>query len=143
MKVTTAMLADAARAAEDDHKLYIHGGGWDRIFATTVPTTHPSLAVVLLIEVDYSEALIDHRGVIELIREGEPVGVRAELGFKTGHSPHSVRGESALVPLTLTFPGLRLDTFGTYEWVVSLDDEIHASLPMRLVPITPSKITQS
>lgn len=104
-----------------------------------MPTTHPLLAVVVVIEVDYSEALIDHRGVIELIREGEPVGPRAELGFKTGHSPHSMRGESALVPLTFTFRSLRLDTYGTYEWVISLNDEIHATLPMRLMPTPQSK----
>lgn len=50
-----------------------------------------------------------------------------------------MRGESALVPLTFTFRGLRLDTYGTYEWVISLNDEIHATLPMRLMPAPQSK----
>ena len=128
------MLADAAISA-NDQKLYIHGGGWDRIFAPTVPTTHPTMAVVLIIEVDYSEALIDHRAVIELTREGEPVGPRLEVNFKTGHAPQSARGESSFVPMTLTIPVLTLAAFGTYEWVVTIDDEVLTRLPMRLVPM--------
>jgi hypothetical protein len=128
------MLADAATAPADN-KLYIHGGGWNRIFTPAVPTTHPSLAVVLIIEVDYSEALIDHHGVVELTKEGEPAGTKAEFTFKTGHSPMSIRGEPAMIPTTITFPGLQFAAFGTYEWVVTIDDEILARLPMTLVPM--------
>jgi hypothetical protein len=48
------MLADAA----DVHagKLYIHGGGWNTIYAAQVPATHPLLALVVVFRLDWHEA---------------------------------------------------------------------------------------
>ncbi len=53
MRVTTALLADAAIAANG--KLYIHGGALDAIFVPQVPAAHPSLALALAISATREE----------------------------------------------------------------------------------------
>ena len=55
MKLAAAMLADAARV--ESGKLYIHGAGWDTLFAAIFPATHPILSVALLLLVEWDEAL--------------------------------------------------------------------------------------
>ena len=39
MKLKSAMLADAARVAEN--KLYVFGGQWDRVYTHSFTTNHP------------------------------------------------------------------------------------------------------
>lgn len=124
------MLADAATVA--DGKLYIHGGQWDRIQAQTFPATHPSLAVALIIRVEYTDALKEHEISVHLEIDGEPTGPRAEGGFQTGHAPQTAPGAASFVPLALTFPGVQFTGPGRYEWVVTLDGEAKTRLPMEV-----------
>jgi hypothetical protein len=54
MHLTSAMLADAA--VVERGKLYVHGGGWDSISVDVFPAAHPTLAVVLIVQLEYFEA---------------------------------------------------------------------------------------
>jgi len=130
MKLQSAMLADAARVA--DQKLYVFGGQWDRLYTHAFPATHAGLTVVLVIEVSYSEALTDLRMRVALMLDGEAVGPEARGLINVGHAPGSTPGAPSYVPVTLPFEMVQFDKAGRYEWVVTLNDEAMGSIPLQV-----------
>jgi hypothetical protein len=116
------MLADAAIVA--DGKLFIHGGGWDNMFVAAVPSVHPSLAVVLVIEVQWSETHVERTLEISLYDEDDqPVGVSAFGNFNVGHPPGVTHGSPIVQPLALTFPGITFQKVGQYHFQVKVSDD--------------------
>jgi len=130
MKLQSAMLADAARVA--DNKLYVFGGQWDRVYTHAFPATHAGLTVVLVIEVSYAEALRDHQLRVALMRDGEPTGPEARGLINVGHAPGSTPGAPSYVPIALPFDGLQFNRPGRYEWVVTLDDQPMGAIPLEV-----------
>jgi len=125
------MLADGAHLSGG--KLYILGGQWDRLIVQGLPGQHPALAVVVVLRVEYSEALDEHRLEIELRLDGQPMNAKAVVTFTTGHAPRQGRGTPAFVPAALPFSNLVFETAGRYEWNISVDDEPLGSIPMEVV----------
>src|SRR5271169_3518449 len=101
MKLTTAMVADAAHVA--DGKLYVLGGQWDRLGAASFPVQHPAMSLVLVVEVAYNEALEPHTLEVALMIDGMPQGSKAVGQLTTGHAPGLARGASTYVPMALPF----------------------------------------
>jgi hypothetical protein len=141
MRVAAAMLADAAYVGQEG-KLYVHGGGWSRVFAPSFPVTHPMLAVVLLMEIDYHEALVDHELEVVLTRDGEPIGPRAVIRLNVGHAPGTAPGAPAQVPVALSFPMLSFDSPGRFEWDVIADGGplTHVSMEVAVAPLPPGVV---
>jgi len=134
MRLTTCMLADGARQGPDA-KLYIFGGQWDRVFAPTTPITHPTMTVVLVVEVAYQEAMKDHRVEIELVNaDGAAMGYRAGAGFRLGHPAGIAEGSPISVPLIFDRPMVVFPAHGRYEWVVELDGEVAERIPLTVAP---------
>jgi hypothetical protein len=135
MQLITGMLADAATVERG--KLYIHGGGWDTIWAATIPTTHSQLALVLLIRVEYSEALTDLPLLIELIDEDDqPVGVRIEGKINVGHAAGTKPGWPVFVPQAIQFSMLQLPKIGGYSFRVRSGEAILGSIVFRVAPLS-------
>jgi hypothetical protein len=133
MELTTAMLADGAhQIPPGSGKLYILGGQWDRLMVPNFPAQHPTMAVVLVIKVEYSEALDSHQLDIELTLDGQPMGVRASAQMVTGHAPGQARGAPSFVPLALAFNNLVFETAGRYEWVITVDENELGRLPIEV-----------
>ncbi len=125
------MLADAASVV--DGKLYVHGGAWDHILTQSFPSTHPSLAVVVTLEVPYDQAMQEHRLLVELVTEdGEATPYRAEGLFRLGHPPMLARGAPVFQTSSLTFPMLRFERPGRYAWMVSCDGDVLGSIPLTI-----------
>ena len=104
----------------------------------TVPTTHPTLAVAVVLRVEYDEAVRPHTMRLDLVREGAPVGPPIGGTFgPIGHAPGMKVGAAAMVPLTFTANLLAIETLGLYEWMFFVDDSLLASIPMEVdaVPI--------
>lgn len=133
MELTTAMLADGAHQATPGGKLYILGGQWDRLTVPSFPVQHPTMAIVLVLRVEYSEALDSHQLEVELTLDGEPKAPKAMGQFTTGHAPGMVRGTPSFVPLTLTFNNLVFDAPGRYEWVIRVDEDELGRVPIEVV----------
>jgi hypothetical protein len=131
MELSTAMLADGAHAAGG--KLYILGGQWDRLMVAAFPAQHPTMAVVLVIKVEYGEALAAHALNIELMLEGRSQNVRATGQIATGHPPGLARGAPSFLPLALPFTNVTFETPGRYEWVITVDDVELGRLPIDVV----------
>ena len=78
------MLADGAQQAAPGGKLYILGGQWDRLMVPAFPAQHPTMAVVLVLRIEYSEALDRHQLEVELTLDGESKNVKAVGQVVTG-----------------------------------------------------------
>ncbi len=127
------MLADGAQQAAPGGKLYILGGQWDRLMVPNFPAQHPTMAVVLILRIEYSEALDNHHLDVELTLDGQSMNVKATGEVTTGHAPGQVRGTPSFVPLALPFNNLVFETAGRYEWVITVDEQELGRLPIEVV----------
>ena len=125
------MLADGAQQVGG--KLYVLGGQWDRLAVSNFPAQHPTMAIVLVLKVEYSEALDRHNLDVQLTLDGQPLDPRAAGDLITGHAPGQVRGAPSFVPLALTFNNLVFETPGRYEWVIAVDKAELARVPIEVV----------
>lgn len=133
MQVTTAMLADAATVA--DGKLYIHGGGWNSIISPQIPTTHPTLALVLIFKLEWQEANEDLELVLELVTEdGKEAGLRGDMHLRVAPTPVTKKGAELYQSTAYMFHGLRFDHYGGYRFQVSHGDRVLASVPLTVHP---------
>jgi hypothetical protein len=133
MEVTTAMLADAATVAEG--KLYIHGGGWNSIISPQIPTTHPTLALVVVFKLDWHEANEDLELVIELVTEdGEPAGLRGDMHLRVAPTPLTKKGAELYQSTAYTFHGLQFDKYGGYRFQITYADKVLAAVPLSILP---------
>lgn len=124
------MLADGARVGGDG-KLYIFGGQWDRLYAPSVPTTHPIVAIALVVELEYGEALDNHPVEITLRdADGATLGPRAMMNLRVGHPPQLERGGSVTVPIAMELPQIVFPRHGRYEWVIEIDGNVEGRLPV-------------
>src|SRR6266705_1084372 len=133
MDLTTAMLADGAHLA--DGKLYILGGQWDRLVVAKFPAQHPSMAVALVIKVDYDEAPAPHALNVSLMLDGKPMGPSAAGQMTTGHAPGLARGAPAFVSLVLPFSNVTFEAPGRYEWVITIDGEPKGQIPIDVTSV--------
>jgi hypothetical protein len=131
MELTTAMIADGAQQVGG--KLYVLGGQWDRLMVSSFPAQHPTMAVVLVIKVEYNEALDRHHLDVQLTLDGQPMDAKATGEIITGHSPGQVRGAPSFVPLALTFNDTVFENSGRYEWVITVDKDELARVPIEVV----------
>ncbi len=125
------MLADGAHQVGG--KLYVLGGQWDRLVVANFPAQHPTMAVVVVIKVEYSEALDRHHLEIQLTLDGQLMDPKAAGEMVTGHAPGQARGAPSFVPVALTFNNLVFETPGRYEWVITVDKEELARVPIEVV----------
>jgi hypothetical protein len=137
MDLTRVLVADAA--VVQGGKLYIHGGGWDAIQATSLPVVHPSLSIAFVMRVEYSEAMTDIPIVIELLDDDEkPAGPRIDGKVRVGHPAIAQPGNPIFVPQAITFPMLQFARYGTYRFRVSSNGVTLGETPFRIIPPMPS-----
>ncbi len=111
----------------------VHGGGWDNIDVAAIPAVHPTMALILIFQIDYGEALDDIPIVIELLDEDDkPLELRIEGKINAGHPPRTRRGTPTFHPLALPFNMLTFDHEGGYRFRVTSGDDELASIPFRV-----------
>lgn len=131
MELSTAMLADGAHQAEG--KLYILGGQWDRLTVANFPAVHPTMAVVLVIRVEYNEAPKTCLLTVELVLDGQPAGVKLTGQMSVGHAAGLKRGAPQFAGTALTFNNVQFEKPGRYEWIISIDSEILGHIPLEVI----------
>lgn len=127
------MLADGAHMAQG--KLYILGGQWDRIVVSRFPAQHPSMAVVLVIKIEYNEAPKTCDLNVELMLDGKPMGLKAVGRISVGHAAGLTRGAPQFTPAAIPFNNVQFEKPGRYEWVISANEEILGQIPLEVVPL--------
>lgn len=140
VRLVAALIADAA--VVERGKLYIHGAGWDTVWAASLPTTHPTMALALLFRIEYSEALTDIPITIDLIDDDDrPIGVKVEGKINVGHAPGTKPGAPIFVPQAITLNMLQLPKEGGYSFrIVSGPNEL-GSVAFRVVHAAPPGMT--
>lgn len=136
MDVDYAILADAA--ATESGKHYIHGGGWDTIFAASFPVTHPILAVAMRLRVPWTDTNQEHEIALDLLDSdgnsvlpGDPPSGR----MITGRPPQLPQGSDQTVPLAFSLVNLTFDRAGDYALVVRIDGRDAYRAPFRVLPV--------
>lgn len=118
-------LADYSQSDERG-KVNVIGLGW-----TTITTPLPSFAVVIIIDIDWSETNQPHRLTCDLLTDdGQPVMVRGPVGdqplrfeatVEAGRPPGTTHGISLRQPLSVNMSGGVPLTPGRYQWRASIE----------------------
>ncbi|WP_062201958.1 DUF6941 family protein [Demequina salsinemoris] len=140
-----SFLCDSAEVVQG--KIYALGAGWNVINVRTFPAVHRRLTVAATVHVPFTSTNEAHRFEIKLLTEdgkehpiglrmgdeGKPVPVHGVGGeFTLGRPPHLVDGDEQIAPFAFPFDGLRFPAAGMFSWVISIDGEEAARLPMRV-----------
>lgn len=130
MQTTTALLADAATVAQG--KLFVHGGGITHLGAKKFPVRHPTITLVLVFRVEWTETSEEHP--LEILLEDED-GKRRFGGkgkLTVGRPANLPAGSAQFVPYTQTFTGLVFDKPGRFVFRVRTGDTELAELPLNV-----------
>jgi hypothetical protein len=120
MKVEWLVPADRAEVVNG--KLYLMGGGWDRLTVAEMPTQHP-IALAVAFSVPWNDTNVRHRMAIRVLDEDATetlveVGGNIEVGRPAGIAPGQTQRfqMAANLPLPLRRPG-------THVIIASIEDE--------------------
>lgn len=123
-------LADSVAVAEG--KLYIHGGGWNRIMVGSLPARHDRIGIGLLLRAD-GTVRGPHRFELRVLdpddREltlGADGGARRPGGEVTLQG--GLGGEEIAIPLAINLDGMVLERPGRYRLIVSVDGDDRLTL---------------
>lgn len=139
-----AFLADTVDKVNG--KLYVLGAGWNVIVASRVPMRHPRIGIGLLIRVPYTETdthhdlsvrLEDADGAILAVAD-HPTDPAKKLHsldhrFQIGRPAQLPPGAEQVVPMALNISGLGFADYGNYRFVVTIDSQESALLPIAVI----------
>lgn len=130
MQIEYAFLADAAQTAEG--KLYVLGGGIDRITTRKFPTTHPFMTLVIKLKLHPSECGRQHKLDIELWdQDGQRVGPQISGELSRERQPDAPT-QPVFFQVVLNVIGAKFDRPGMYEFHILVNGEYLKSVPLEL-----------
>ena len=119
MDVEWLILADAAQVV--GNKLYLMGGGWDRLNVDKFPKTH-ALGLAMSIRVPWNQTNERHSFEIEIMSEdGQPIA-KAEGSFEVGRPAGIRAGQDQRVQFGLNVI-MHLGGPGTFAVLANIDHE--------------------
>jgi hypothetical protein len=130
--IVFAMLADHAEAL--NNKVYVHGGGWDRLGIGTVPATWPiSFAIGIL--VPWNATNQENVAAVDILdADGNPTDFHTEVRFNVGRSPLLSQGETQRVMLAIPQVPVTFPKYGSYVLAVSLNEVESKRVTFAIVP---------
>ena len=143
LKIEWMILADAAEVMNG--KVYMLGGGWDRIPASQRDSDLRLFAIALSIVVPWHQINERHNLEVKIIdADGQRLMFNVTGEFESGRPPGSVRGQLLRTPVAFKFAG-PLAQVGTYAVVGSIDGEescrttFHVHPPIASRPASPPR----
>lgn len=129
MEIDYAFLADAAQVSEG--KLYVLGGGFNRLWARGFPVTHPAMSLVIKISLHAMECDRSHKFEVEL---WDPDGRRlSQLGGDFFVAIERDRpAKSGLAQLVLNLQNQQFPVSGDYAFHIAVDGHHLKTLPLSL-----------
>ena len=121
-RVDCFLTADAAQVAEG--KLYVLGGGWERLTVQQVPVTR-TVELATRIIVAWTETNRPLQFALQLVTEdGEALlNPAATPSVTVGRPVHLREGSDQAVPLVLKVNGVALKQAGRYAFTLSYEGE--------------------
>ena len=131
IRVECFLLCDAAQ--EVGGKLFILGGGWDGLVASSFPWTHPHFAIAMRLAVPWVEANRPRQFRIHLRDEdgNEVLRDPMEGGFNVGRPPNVEPGDDLPVLLAISVSGVTYPRPGDYTYHLLIDGEERARARVR------------
>ena len=126
MEVEWLILADSAEVV--GNKLYLLGGGWDRLTVNTDLPLDQRCAVAMSIRVPWNETNQKHAFQIEVASE-HPTSeapeslAKVEGQFEVGRPPGIPPGQDQRLQLAINFNNLRIKTAGTKVITARIDGQ--------------------
>jgi len=123
MQLDFAIIADGA-TQRPDGKTDIFGGGFDTLWAPSVPAVHPQLALVIrLLSVPIEASEPHSLRIVLRSPEGEEIA-NAEGTIEPAPPEVTSAEESGRISstLALTFQNLTFEAWGPYEFSILVDD---------------------
>src|SRR3990172_13234108 len=129
MEVEYAFLADAAQVSSDG-KLFVLGGGINRVFAQRYPTVHPYMTLVLKLHLHPTECDREHTLEVELWDpDGRPVGGKLSGTFS---AQRQEKGRPSFVQLVFNILQTQFGAPGDYQFNIVVDGQHIKTLPLSL-----------
>jgi hypothetical protein len=143
-----AFLADSAETVQG--KIYAMGIGWNNLFSQTFPLIYPRMALAAIISIPYTATNSNHKYRVYLEdadarrislqpggEQGEENPKMLDFGtdFNVGRPPLLPPGDPQVVPVSLVFDQLFIETPGMYSWVITIDGQELTRLHMRVVQL--------
>jgi hypothetical protein len=136
MQIDYLILADSVAVAEGKH--YIHGGGWDTLFALSFPVVHPVLGVAARLRVPSEETgqqfavEVDVQGV----EDGSSILPEPLRGIVNAEQPpHVPPDRDLLLHLALSFTNLQFESPGPYNIILRVDGQPLAESQFNVLPL--------
>lgn len=127
------MLADAARL-EQSGKLYIHGGGWNQIWAQSFPTIHLTMTVVVILYLDRSES-DDGMGLgLSLVGDQDDTLIEITGTLNAKRPPDLDERLPTTGFVVLPMPPVEFARPGVYQFVLTAKEKEIGSLPFSVQP---------
>ncbi len=131
MEVEWLILADSAEVL--GNKLYLLGGGWDRInINTPLPAEHPA-AIAVSVKVPWNETNQRHTLQLEILTDdGSSLG-KIDGQFEVGRPPGITPGQEQRIQLALKL-AVKITGFGGYFIVARIDGQESRRISFNVVP---------
>jgi hypothetical protein len=130
MEVEWLILADAAQVV--GNKLYLMGGGWDRITVNKEPPVPHSMAVAVSFRVAWNETNQRHSFQIEVATgDGQSIG-RVDGHFEVGRPAGLPPGQDQRTQIAVNV-NWRINQLGTYVVVARIDGQEGRRFPFNVV----------
>jgi hypothetical protein len=131
MDVEWLILADYAQMAEN--KLYLIGGGWDRLTVNTKFPLQQNIGIAVSIQVPWNET--NQPGNFEVSVQSQDGVSLATLGgqFKVGRPPDHPQGEVQRAQIAANLP-IEIKEPGIYVIVATLEGQEMKRVPFFVVP---------
>ena len=137
MELDHVVLADIA-SPRPDGKIDLHGVGWDTIFATAVPATHPRMDVVIRFLLSAQEVETDHRVVLTLLSTDgvELARIQTDVASMPVEQRATIEaGRRIGIGILLTLGGIVFPQYGAYSLVITWDGtEVREPIRLFVVP---------
>ena len=119
MEVEWLILADAAQVV--GNKLYLMGGGWDRLTVDKFPKDH-AMGIAMSIRVPWNQTNERHSFGIEITSEDGETIQKAEGSFEIGRPPGIQAGQDQRMQFAISAI-MHLGGPGTFVVIASIDEE--------------------
>jgi hypothetical protein len=131
------ILADAVAVADGKH--YIHGGGWDTLFAATFPAHHPTLGVAVRLRIPREETNQQFALKVDVLLdsdESRSIFTEPLRGIVNATRPPHIPPDRDLPwHLALSLTNLLFDEPDLYTVVLRIDGQPVAESPFSVVAL--------
>lgn len=119
MEVEWLIIADAAQVVGG--KLYLLGGGYDRVMLPKTPPAPHSMSVAVSFRVPWNETNVKHNFELEIL-DGDGHKIFGGSGqFEVGRAPGILPGQDQRTQLAMNI-GWQVEKLGSYEAVARVLD---------------------